>query len=142
MLEIQEARNRILTVIRPLNSETVSVTAAYGRVLAGPVVAPMDLPGFDNSAMDGFALRSGEVAQASPSCPVKLRLCGTAPAGELFPGTVEPGTCVRIFTGSPMPQGADAVVMQEDCRGESGEPEWVAVGEPVKPWENVRFRRG
>ncbi len=140
MLEIQEARNRILAVIRPLTSETVGVTAAYGRVLAGPVLAPIDLPGFDNSAMDGFALRSGDVAQASPAGPVKLRLRGTVPAGELFPGTVEPGTCVRIFTGSPLPRGADAVVMQEDCRSEPDEPEWIAVGEPAKPWENIRFR--
>jgi len=140
MLELEAARQRLLDAIQPLPAETVSLSDAAGRILAEAVVSPLDLPPFDNSAMDGYAVRSADVASASPQSPTLLKLAGHVPAGAVFTGTVQPGTCVRVFTGSPMPAGADAMVMQEDTRLETNQPERVLVLDRAKPWENVRFR--
>jgi molybdopterin molybdotransferase len=136
MLEVEEAWARISAVIKPLGGENVPLREAAGRWLAEPVVAPISLPSFDNSAMDGYALRAADVAGASANSPTVLKMIGAVAAGSTFAGTVENGTCVRLFTGSPLPAGADAVVMQEDTRvaGDS-----VSVLDAVKPWENVRL---
>src|SRR5512138_849423 len=122
MLELEEARQRLLDAIQPLPAEQASLRDAAGRILAEAVLSPIDLPVFDNSAMDGYAVRSADVASASAESPANLKLAGHAPAGAVFTGTVQPGTCVRLFTGSPLPEGADAVVMQEDTRIEAGRP--------------------
>jgi molybdopterin molybdotransferase len=140
MLELEEARQRLLDVLQPLQAERVPLSGAAGRVLADAVVSPIDLPPFDNSAMDGYAIRSADVASAGAESPAKLKLAGHVPAGAVFTGTVQPGTCVRLFTGSPLPDGADAVVMQEDTRVEASEPGAVQILDRAKPWENVRFR--
>ena len=138
MLELEEARARILAALTPLPVESVALGAACGRFIAAPVSSPMYLPGFDNSAMDGYAVRAADVAGASADAPVSLREVGRAAAGEVFAGTLEKGCCVRVFTGSPLPAGADAVVMQEDTRINA--PGQIEVLDVVKPWENVRFR--
>ena len=138
MLELEEARQRLFDAIQPLPAETVPLSQAAGRVLVEAVASPIDLPAFDNSAMDGYAVRSADVAAGGPQSPVTLKLVGHVPAGTVFVGTVQPGTCVRVFTGSPLPDGADAVVMQEDTRTEPDQA--VLVLDRVKPWENVRFR--
>ncbi len=137
MLELDAALEKILSAIRPLPTETVPVPAALGRVLAAPVIAPIALPRFDNSAMDGYAVRAGDLAGASPAAPVALKLTGQVAAGKTWAGPVPPGACVRIFTGSPLPPGADAVVMQEDTRvaDPAGAVQFVA---SVQPGENVR----
>jgi molybdopterin molybdotransferase len=140
MFDLEEARRRLLDAIRPLPAEAIPLREAVGRVLAGEVVSPIDLPPFDNSAMDGYAVRSADVASASVEAPVKLKLAGHVSAGAVFTGSVQAGTCVRIFTGSPLPDGADAVVMQEDTRVEAGAPGAIHFLDRVKPWENVRFR--
>ncbi len=140
MLSLEEARERMLKCLEPLPAERVTPAAAVGRFLAGPVVSPIDLPGFDNSAMDGYAVRAADGAGARPDSPVALRRIGAAAAGEVFSSVVEAGTCVRVFTGSALPTGADAVVMQEDTRVDAGRPGEVLVLDAVKPWENVRFR--
>jgi molybdopterin molybdotransferase len=140
MLELEEAIARILEAIPQPITETVSLMAAHHRVLVESVTAEIDLPCFDNSAMDGYAVRSSDAAQARGDSPVTLRMIGRVAAGESFSGSVLPGACVRIFTGSPLPQGADAVVMQEDTLTVPGQPEQIRVTESVKPWENVRFR--
>lgn len=140
MLELEEARQRLLDAIQPLPAETVPLRQAAGRVLAEAVASPIDLPAFDNSAMDGYAVRSADVAAGGPQSPVTLKLAGHLPAGTAFAARVHPGTCVRVFTGSPLPDGADVVVMQEDTRTETDQPETVLVMDRVKPWENVRFR--
>ncbi|MEK7676542.1 MAG: gephyrin-like molybdotransferase Glp [Verrucomicrobiota bacterium] len=140
MLDLEEAQKRILAVIQPLGSEAVPLQAAVGRILAARIPAPLDLPPFDNSAMDGYAVRAADVAEAGPRRPVSLRQIGTVTAGAFFQGTVEPGTCVRIFTGSPMPAGADAVVMQEDTRVNPAHPKEVDFLDKVDPWENVRLK--
>jgi len=140
MLSLEEARERMLKCFEPLAAERVAVASAAGRFLAEPVVAPVDLPGFDNSAMDGYAVRAADVAAAKADSPVELKLVGATAAGEVFGGSVEQGTCVRVFTGSALPAGADAVVMQEDTRAAATDPDAVLVLDAAKPWENVRFR--
>lgn len=140
MLELEEARQRLLDTIQPLPAEKVALRDAAGRLLAEAVVSPIDLPAFDNSAMDGYAVRAADVTSASAESPVELKLVGHVPAGAIFTGTVQSGTCVRLFTGSPLPGGADAVVMQEDTRVEASQPGMVLILDRAKPWENVRFR--
>ncbi len=140
MLELEEALRRILAAIPQPVSESVALTEAHGRVLAEQVWSPLDLPVFDNSAMDGYAVRAGDVAAAKPESPVRLRLVGKVAAGETSWAEVKAGTCVRLFTGSPLPPGADAVVIQEDTRVESSDAGAVLFLDSVKPSENVRHR--
>ena len=140
MLSLEEALERILASVQPLAAERVAVAVAAGRFLAEPILSPIDLPQFDNSAMDGYAVRAAELTKAGPDSPVALKFAGTTAAGEVFPGVLQPGTCVRLFTGSALPTGADAVVMQEDTRAHAKRPGEVEVLDAVKPWENVRLR--
>ena len=93
--------------------ERVALREARGRVVASDVVAPMDLPCFDNSAMDGYAMRSADLARASDA---GLRLGGEQFAGAALPLQLAPGECVRITTGAPLPNGADTVVIRENTR--------------------------
>lgn len=140
MLELEEALARILATLPEPTRETVGLNDSYRRILLERIVAPMDLPHFDNSSMDGYAVRASDVAGAKPDAPIRLRLCGRIPAGQNAEREITAGECVRLFTGSPMPRGADAVVMQEDTRVDASQPNEVAILEPVKPWENIRFR--
>jgi molybdopterin molybdotransferase len=142
MLEFEEALARVLAAVPATTSEYVSLSESAGRVLAEQVRSPIDLPVFDNSAMDGYGLRAADVASAKPDSPARLRLAGRIAAGEVFTGKVTAGTCVRLFTGSPLPAGADAVVMQEDTRVEPGAPGEVLILAPAVPGENVRSRGG
>ena len=140
MLELEEAQRRILSVVPDLGAESVPLCEAAGRILAGRVVASVDLPPFDNSAMDGFAVRAADVASAAPAHPVTLRLQGRVAAGGTYPDELVEGACVRLFTGSPLPRGADAVVMQEDTRVDPARAGYVDFLDGAKPWENVRLR--
>src|SRR5258708_4340254 len=137
MLELETALERILAAVPPVTGQLIPLAEAHGRVLQERLLSPIDLPVFDNSAMDGYAVCATNVALAKPDAPVRLRLIGKVAAGETFAGQISPGTCVRIFTGSPLPHGADAVVMQEDTRVEEGE---VLILDAAKPWENVRLQ--
>jgi molybdopterin molybdotransferase len=121
MLSVEEALDAILGQIQPMPAETVQLSEAHRRVLAQDLVAPLDLPPFANSAMDGYAVRADDLAGASEATPRALSVAGIAPAGAIFAGEVHPDTAVRIFTGGAMPAGADAVVPQEDTtRAEEG----------------------
>ena len=140
MLELEEALSRILALIPPAAPETIPLSQALDRFLAESVRAPIDLSPFDNSAMDGYAVRAEDVVSAKPDGSVMLRLTGRVAAGEVLSTRVEKGCCVRLFTGSPLPAGADAVVMQEDTRVVPNEPDKVFVLDAAKPWENVRLR--
>ncbi|MET1111280.1 MAG: molybdopterin molybdotransferase MoeA [Allosphingosinicella sp.] len=106
MISFDEAVRRVAEVARPLGREPSPLAWAAGRVLAAPVTAMIDSPPADCSAMDGYAVREADV-------PGRLRLIGTSFPGAGFDGALEPGTCVRIFTGAPAPAGADRVVIQE-----------------------------
>jgi molybdopterin molybdotransferase len=113
--------------------EPVDLGAAGGRVLSQPVLSNVDLPGFDNSAMDGYALRHADLRPGH-----WLHEIGRAYAGHPFAGRVEPGTCVRIMTGAPIPDGADTVAMREDVAVDAGS---VRVERPPTQGANIR-RRG
>ena len=140
-LELREALARILAAVPSPAREEVGLSEAAGRVAAEGMAAPLELPPFDNSAVDGYAVRAAEVAAACPEAPARLRLCGRIAAGESPGGELPSGACARLFTGSPMAPGADAVVMQEETRVMPEEPGMVLVLEPVERGENVR-RRG
>jgi molybdopterin molybdotransferase len=108
-LSVAEALQEILHGVEPTASETVPIEQAVGRVLATPLAARLTQPPFDASAMDGYAVRAADVARP----PARLKVIGQAAAGHPYGGTVGPGEAVRIFTGAPVPNGADAVVIQE-----------------------------
>ncbi len=127
---VEEARAAVLAAVAgPLPSETIPVEAALGRVLAAPVRAAVDLPPWDNSAMDGYAVRAADLAGAGPDRPVVLAVVGDAPAGRPATASVGPGTAVRIATGAPVPPGADAVVPVEETQP-VGEPRPPDAGRP------------
>jgi len=142
MLTFEEALARVLAEVPAPRVESVILSQALGRILTDPIRSPIDLPTFSNSAMDGYAVRAVDVASAKPTSPARLRLAGKAAAGEVFTGTVAPGACVRVFTGSPLPAGADAVVMQEDTHIDPAVTGDVVVLTPASPGENVRARGG
>src|SRR5579863_1834599 len=110
---VASAQQRLLERVIALVPETVQLDAARGRILAEPVSSRSDLPGFDNSAMDGYAVRASDIARAGTSTPVSLPVVGESRAGAV-PDAHLPGTAMRIMTGAPMPDGADTVVRQED----------------------------
>jgi molybdopterin molybdotransferase len=114
-LAAAEAQRLVLDAALPLPSETCATADAQGRVLAEPVVSRRTLPPFDVSAMDGYAVRSGDLARASASAPVALPVAFEVAAGGAPDRTLAPGEAARIFTGAPIPPGADAVVRQEDA---------------------------
>jgi molybdenum cofactor synthesis domain-containing protein len=125
-ITLDEARRLVAEAIVPLTrTERVPLDAADGRVLAEDVTAPMDQPPFDRSAMDGYAVRSADVAGATRVAPKVLRLIGRAYTAEPFAGRLEAGDCVEIATGAPIPDGADSVVMVEDT-GRPGSSDWPA----------------
>jgi molybdopterin molybdotransferase len=112
LLPVSEALDRLLDGAEPREGEYVPLAEAAGRVLADDVRALRTQPPFDASAMDGYAVRAADVA----SVPVTLQVVGQAPAGRRFNGSIEPGQAVRIFTGAPIPAGADTIVIQENAR--------------------------
>jgi molybdopterin molybdotransferase len=136
MLSVAEAREIILGAVAPREPRTMPLAEATECVLAADVVTPINLPLWDNSAVDGYALRSADVASANENNPIHLRVAGEIPAGKAPASALEPQTCVRIFTGAPIPTGADAVVMQEDTQPHH--EGYIAVLESVEPGESIR----
>jgi molybdopterin molybdotransferase len=136
-LSVDQALARILDGVEPTPVEAVPVEAAHRRTLAEPLAALLTQPPFDASAMDGYAVRGADVARL----PATLALIGEAAAGHPFAGAVARGQAVRIFTGAPMPEGADAVVIQEnatqDKAGRDGPKVTVREGTPERG--NVRL---
>ena len=114
LMSVDEAVARIVSGIAPLGDKRIPLLEALGRVLATPVVADISLPPFDNSSMDGFAVRAADLAGTSKEHSTALRVTMDIPAGSSPTGTIEAGQAARIMTGAPMPQGADAVVPVED----------------------------
>ena len=119
MISVDEALATVLGAVEPLGVERVPLLDALGRVLAQEVRSPRDIPGFDNSAMDGFAVRSADVAGATADNPVRLTVTETVPAGKMPSHEVHPGQAARTMTGAPIASGADAIVPVEQTR-ESG----------------------
>ena len=110
LLPVAEAQQRIIEAVAPLPAEQISLAGGLGRVLAADVASRRDQPPMAVSAMDGYAVRAADVA----TLPVTLKVIGYAPAGHAFDGILGPGEAVRIFTGAPVPEGADAIVIQEN----------------------------
>jgi len=131
MIPVEEALERVLAVFSPLEAEPVALGDALGRVLAEDVRARVTQPPVAISAMDGYAVRARDVAEV----PVVLRRVGEAPAGGAYAGALKPGEAVRIFTGGPVPEGADAVVIQEDTQVQG---DLVTVLERAQPGRFVR----
>jgi molybdopterin molybdotransferase len=133
-LTLAQALDELVRVLPSVSeTESIDVRAALGRVLAEPVASTVDVPAFDNSAMDGYALRFADLQPGH-----WLHEIGRAHAGHPFSGRVETGTCVRIMTGAPLPEGADTVVMSEDVIVDGGT---VRVQQPQQQGANIR-RRG
>jgi molybdopterin molybdotransferase len=140
MISVEEARQRLLAPLKPLGIEQVALSDAAGRVLAEPVAARRTQPPWPVSAMDGYAVRAADVARV----PVRLSVIGSVPAGQAFAGTVGRGEAVRIFTGAPVPEGTDSIVIQEDTerQGEMVEVREAApLGQHVRP-AGLDFREG
>ena len=115
LVPVEEARDRILSAVSPLGSLQVPLTEAYGCVLAEDVVADHDMPDFASSAMDGFAVRSSDIAGATPDSPVELKIVGRALIGRRPESTVGGHEASRIATGAPIPAGADTIVPIENA---------------------------
>lgn len=133
MLSVGEALEHVLADATTLGPEQVALAEAHGRTLAHDLAAALTNPPFDSSSMDGYAVRAGDLAQA----PAKLKLAGESAAGWPYAGSVRPGECVRIFTGAPMPDGADTVVIQEDVTAQGG---GIGFGTATEKGANVRPR--
>ena len=140
MLSLEEAVERSLATATFQGSETVSLGNATGRFTAATVNAKVSLPSFDNSAMDGYAVRIRDLYGASPESPAELKCVGIIPAGNHPNQSIEAGTCIRLFTGSPIPTNADAVIMQEDCSNDPNDDRNIRFSKPIKPWKNIRFK--
>lgn len=136
LVSLETARNSVLARLTPLEPISVSLLDALGGWAADELKAGMHLPPFDNSAMDGFAVRCSDFVRL----PVQLCLTGTTPAGSSGGHPLGPGECMRVFTGAPIPQGADAVIMQEDAETVLSDPTLIQFGERPRPWDNIRFR--
>lgn len=131
MRPLEEVQAEILASMRRLDPETVPLADAVGRVLAEPVIAPHDVPHFANSAMDGFAVRSEDVSEAG----AVLEILADVSAGQVAEVPVSRGEAIRIMTGAPMPEGADAVVKVEDTTADNGK---VTIATSVPPGDHVR----
>ncbi len=114
MLSVVEARQRIMQNISQLDGETVSLETASDRVLFEDIYSQLDLPPFSNSGMDGFAVHSADVQEASPERPARLAISMDIPAGTTPPSALRPGEAARIMTGAMLPEGADSIVPVED----------------------------
>ena len=125
MISVEEALMRLLEPLKPLAAEQVALADAFGRVLAEPVIARRTQPPAALSAMDGYAVRAADVKQV----PARLRVVGAVPAGKSYDRPLSAGEAVRIFTGAPLPRGADAIVIQEDT-DRDGETVVVREGAP------------
>jgi molybdopterin molybdotransferase len=140
MLSVSEARERILAIFLPVEPQTVSLNHAAGRVLAGDITAETDLPLFDNSSADGFALHATDLAS-----PRTLAVVADIRAGSISDIILQPGKCARIMTGAPLPPGAEAVLMVEDTDFNvrtpgTTAPQTVTINKSARSGDNIRHR--
>lgn len=143
LLDVAEARERLLEVFTPLSTSRLPISQALGRVLAQGLAAPFDFPLFSNSSMDGFAIRAADLVEAAGEKPVRLVVVEDIPAGKSPKNELSPGQAARIMTGAPLPPGADSVIPVEDTDFSSRDPGLAAPGEvriyrPAQVGENVR----
>jgi molybdopterin molybdotransferase len=137
VISVEEALERILARVAPVGDERIELVQALHRVLAETVVSSRDIPPWPNSSMDGYALASGDTREASRERPARLTVAGHVPAGKVAERPLGPGEAFRIFTGAPMPEGADSVIPQEDVTRDADR---VLVPRPVEAGHYVRPR--
>ena len=135
LIEIEAAREAVLERVRPLPAEDVPIDEALGRVAVEPVTSTDAVPGFDNSAMDGYAVRAPDIGEASERSPAVLRVVDESRAGHPAERELAGGEAIAISTGAMVPAGADAVVRVEDTAAADGQ---VEVRVPVEPGRNIR----
>ncbi len=139
MLTVHEAQEIVLSAVHQLESCKVPLEEALHFALAEDLSAPEPLPPFDNSAMDGYAVRAEDTQGADKDHPIRLRVIGDLPAGQFPKTVVKPGTAIRIMTGAVVPPGANAVVMVEYTRsGEDAEGPWVEILQEARPADHIR----
>jgi len=143
LVAFEDVRAEILAAVATLDPVDAPLGAAHGLVLAAAVTTSEDVPPFANTAMDGYAVRAADTAGATPAGPVQLRVVGELPAGRAPDRAVGAGEAIRIMTGAPMPEGADAVVMVERTRSVAGaDGNGVAVEAEASPGDHVRRAGG
>jgi molybdopterin molybdotransferase len=135
LIEVPEARRLVLERVTPLAAEQVPLREALGRVLAADVASADSVPGFDNSSMDGFAVRAADTRGASAAAPVALRVADESRAGHPASSALEEGQAIAISTGAVVPEGADSVVRVEDTSADNGR---VEVAVEIEPGNNLR----
>jgi molybdopterin molybdotransferase len=145
LLSVDEALQQLLAAIHFVGTETVPIEESCGRVLSNPIDSTLDLPPFSNSSMDGFAVKISDVAHASAENPVDLALVGDIPAGSFPSQVLRPGQAIRIMTGAPIPDGAEAVVPVEYTnidRHEAGAqlPKSIRINRAVTQGDFIRWR--
>lgn len=145
LLSVKAARRRIVKNLYPVGTENVPLARGLGRILAADIPS-IDLPLFDNSSVDGFAVRASDLVSASPSTPRKLKLVADIPAGTVSSVRLQAGEAARIMTGAPVPDNATAVIMLEDTDSAgtppgARAPRWMTAYASIKPGTNIR-RRG
>lgn len=133
-LSCEKARQLLLAAVRPVDEESVALSLSGGRVLTRDLTAREDVPAFDRSPYDGFAVRAEDTANATADAPVTLRILEEAPAGAVPAWAVTAGTAVKVSTGTHIPQGADAVIMYEKTQFNKDS---VTINHPVKPGSNI-----
>jgi molybdopterin molybdotransferase len=146
LISVEDARATVLRHIRPMPAERVTLVESHGRILAQDAASDIDISPFDNTAMDGFAVRfeDFEAAGVSADAPLTLAIVGVIGAGAVYEGTLQQGQALRIMTGAPLPTGADTIVKIEDTTiggVDAGRPEGLRVtfrsmpqrGEHIRP---------
>jgi molybdopterin molybdotransferase len=146
MLSVEEALQKILAEVNVLETETVPIMESLGQVLAEDIISDIDVPPLDNSAMDGYAVRSEDTRGASENTPKILKVIDTVLAGSISQKEVVPGTAIRIMTGAPIPTGANSVVQFEDTDDQKRKDTpanqratQVAVFSETKPGQSIRL---
>lgn len=136
MRPLEEVRAALLAALPPARAEQIALEQAAGRTLVSAPIARVAVPPTDTVGMDGYAV----IAEDVRNVPRQLAVVGRVAPGEMFSGRIESGQAVRVFTGAPLPAGADAVVCQEDTSVPDGNPLQVIVHDTAKPWDFIRFR--
>jgi molybdenum cofactor synthesis domain-containing protein len=138
VIPLEEAQKQILATVPQLPTVTVPLGEALGLVTAEPLAATEPIPPFANTGVDGYAVRAADTAGAAPGSPIRLRVVGELPAGRAPTVPVGPGEAIRIMTGAPVPDGADAIVMVEDTAVEGDGSEVVVISREARAGEHVR----
>ncbi|MBI3754933.1 MAG: molybdopterin molybdotransferase MoeA, partial [Deltaproteobacteria bacterium] len=149
MISVETALEIILSEIKPLGMERINILSTLGRVLGEDISAYIDNPPWDNSAMDGYAVRTIDTKGASKDRPIILQVIEDLPAGYTAKKTIKKGETIRIMTGAPIPKGADAVVMVENTEKSAGggQKSEVKIFKEAKAGDNIRrggedFKKG